>query len=857
MELAREIEDTQRRQSSTLQHIVRRLRELDLTPSSSRNDARAPSNAPHVVPPSEEPWDTASAEALMLTYETANAAAAEETQRAGSEPRGEGWFGQPLHDVTQRIKRTLHDLRPGATVAFLEERLDQFQHQINLALEDVVRRGDLEGLRRIEEHLSDLGEQLHALELHVQRLDGVEADLRTVMEQVSDERLAKLLDYSARFSADLEAVAMRAAEEAHVRAGRETEAAGARRHEDLCALIEASIQDRRQAETQASTLVADLSQQVSAQSDRYSEIKTLLEETRREQRESEQTAVGMLDTLQQALVRVLDRIDVLEQQTLKGPPEREIPAHRPAPPPPPPPPVQENALFASATQDAESLAFAAAARDVAAPSEVEPETHELASLAEVPAAFVQPGETPEMAGADDGSTIERLRRDFIADARRAKLKAAANRAEANVGQSEGSRRVAATESDRASPARHSISAGSGRLFSSSPKLLAGVLALIVAINGALLLFTRKETPAPPVPEIHVPAADASGHQGGSDKKEAVTPEKSSSLGAPGMVTPYGDLDDVFNPPAIDPTRDASVPLGTTIVSAATTQHEDGAVNIYEQQMLASRSRRLGAIAAQQTPDAMLPERSGRFVNAFDVAATDALPSTDAAAQASGLDLPPATVGPLSLRLAAANGDASAEFEVGARLAEGKGTSQDFAEAARWYQRSASKGFAQSQYRLGTLFERGLGVEKDLGRARIWYGRAAEQGNVKAMHNLAVLAAGNETAPDYETALRWFTAAAEHGLADSQFNLGVVYENGLGVAADRVHAYKWYALAAKGGDGDAKSMSAALRAKMSADEQRKADLLLSTYKPRVPERLANDALAAGEDWKRRAQAGSNT
>lgn len=858
MELAREIEDTQRRQTSTLQHIVRRLRELDLTPSSSKSDARAPSHAPHVVPPSDEPWDTASAEALMLTYETANAADTEERQRAGSEPRDQGWFGQPLHDVTQRIKRTLHDLRPGATVAFLEERLDQFQHQINLALEDVVRRGDLEGLRRIEEHLSDLGEQLHALELHVQRLDGVEADLRTVMEQVSDERLAKLLDYNARFSADLEAVAMRAAEEMHVRFGRETEAAGARRHEDLCALIEASIQDRRQAETQASTLVADLSGQVSAQSDRYSEIKTLLEETRREQRESEQTAIGMLDTLQQALVRVLDRIDVLEQQTIKSPSEREAPAHREATPPPPPPSVREETLFASATQNAQDLAFAAAAaRDAAAPSEVEPEAHDLASLAEVPASFAQPGETPEIADADNGSTIERLRRDFIADARRAKLKAAANRAEANVGQSEGSRRAEATKSDRASLVRRSISAGSGRLFSSSPKLLAGVLALIVAINGALLLFTRKETPAPQVPEIQVPAADASGRQGGDDHDEVVAPEKRSSLGTPGVVTPYGDLDDVLKPPAVDPTRDASAPLGTTIVSAATTQHEEGAANIYEQQMLAGLSRQLGAIAAEQTPDAMLPERSGRIVNSFDVAATDALSSTDAAAQASGLDLPPATVGPLSLRLAAANGDASAEFEVGARLAEGKGTSQDLAEAARWYQRSASKGFAQSQYRLGTLFERGLGVEKDLGRARIWYGRAAEQGNVKAMHNLAVLAAGNETAPDYETALRWFTAAAEHGLADSQFNLGVVYENGLGVAADRVHAYKWYTLAAKGGDGDAKSMSAALGAKMSADERRKADLLISTYKARVPERLANDALAAGEDWKRRAQAGSNT
>ncbi len=106
-----------------------------------------------------------------------------------------------------------------------------------------------------------------------------------------------------------------------------------------------------------------------------------------------------------------------------------------------------------------------------------------------------------------------------------------------------------------------------------------------------------------------------------------------------------------------------------------------------------------------------------------------------------LDLPPLTVGPQSLRLAAADGNAAAEFEVATRIAEGKGTTQDPKEALRWYQRSASRGFVQAQYRVGTFYERGLAVERDLPRAMVWYQRAAEQGNVKAMHNLAVLSAG--------------------------------------------------------------------------------------------------------------------
>lgn len=873
MALAREIEETQRRQSSTLQHIVKRLRDLEMMPPTDASSATEAGAAKT----SDEPWDDISAEALMQAYEAEEhrvASAAADPAHAGSQA---DWLGQPFHDVTQRIKHTLHTLNPGNTIALLEERLDQFQHHINLALEDVVRRADLDGLRRIEEHISDLGEQLQVLEQHVQRLDGIESDVRSVMEQVSDERLAKLLDYNARFAADLEAVALRAAEEVHVRFGQESAETHARRHEELTALIEASIQDRRANDTQASSLVADLSGHVTQQADRYGEIKAMLEETRREQRESEQTALGMLDTLQQALVRVLDRMDTLEQQHVAPPqpsPAATAPAyaHEPA--------AAEVATFGRMTRalhaaepgfveadpvpDQGFADYPQAATDVVAPP------------AEVPASFASPSET-EVATSDDGaSTIDRLRRDFIADARRAKLKAAANRAEAITDKSSGVWPRETVDPRQASPVRKSIIGGSGRLFSTSPKLLAGVLALIVAINGCLLLLTRKSDPAPAVPEIHVPNTGTSEDGAGNLDEDTPAPAEHSLLNGSGigfgvpaqngdgfsgdhMVTPYGNLDDVLNPPRIEPSGDtASAPLGTTIVSSSATQFEEGVANIYEQQVLAGLSKQLGSAAANHTPDSLLPELGGRIVEPVQTAIVETLPEPSAQPTGqSALDLPPATVGPLSLRLAAASGDASAEFEVAARLAEGKGTSQNYEEAARWYQRSATKGFAQSQYRLGTLYERGLGVSKDPARARIWYGRAAEQGNVKAMHNLAVLAAGNETAPDYKTALNWFLSAAEHGLADSQFNLGVLYEHGLGVAVDRIAAYKWYALAANGGDQDAKSLRDTLRGKMSGEDRAKAERLVSSFRARPHNRLANDALAAGEDWKRRASGDSNT
>ena len=190
-------------------------------------------------------------------------------------------------------------------------------------------------------------------------------------------------------------------------------------------------------------------------------------------------------------------------------------------------------------------------------------------------------------------------------------------------------------------------------------------------------------------------------------------------------------------------------------------------------------------------------------------------------------MPAATVGPLSLRLAAANGDPSAEFEVGARLAEGKGTAQNFKEAAKWYQLSADHGFAQAQYRLGTLYERGLGLKPDRAQALAWYRRAADQGNIKAMHNLAVLSANqSDQSPDYATAAHWFEEAAKRGLADSQFNLAVLYENGLGVTRDMKQAFMWLSLAARDGDNEAVRRRDILRGKLTAEEIAAAEQMIS-------------------------------
>jgi localization factor PodJL len=173
---------------------------------------------------------------------------------------------------------------------------------------------------------------------------------------------------------------------------------------------------------------------------------------------------------------------------------------------------------------------------------------------------------------------------------------------------------------------------------------------------------------------------------------------------------------------------------------------------------------------------------------------------------------PEDIAPEPMRQAAMAGAADAQFFIAGRYLEGSGVAQDFAKAAKWYHRAALQGLAPAQYRLGTLLERGNGVRQDVDEAREWYERAALKGNVRAMHNLGVLLAGLDP-PDYAGAAQWFREAAEFGVQDSQYNLAILQERGLGMNEDSAEAYFWYSVAAEKGDEDARSRAEALEASL--------------------------------------------
>ena len=87
---------------------------------------------------------------------------------------------------------------------------------------------------------------------------------------------------------------------------------------------------------------------------------------------------------------------------------------------------------------------------------------------------------------------------------------------------------------------------------------------------------------------------------------------------------------------------------------------------------------------------------------------------------------------------------------------------------------------------------------------------AERGDANAEYNLGLLfARGQGVAQDYQKAAEWYQKAAEQGVAAAQYNLGVMYANGQGVGQNAREAANWFQKAAEQGITGAESSLAEL------------------------------------------------
>ena len=102
------------------------------------------------------------------------------------------------------------------------------------------------------------------------------------------------------------------------------------------------------------------------------------------------------------------------------------------------------------------------------------------------------------------------------------------------------------------------------------------------------------------------------------------------------------------------------------------------------------------------------------------------------------------------------------------------------------------------------FEDGVAAynRQDYTTALAKFQRAAEQGISDAQYNLGVMyERGRGIAQDDKQAVRWYTLAAQQGFVEAQYNLGLMYGFGRGVLQDHIRAHMWFNIAAGSGEKD--------------------------------------------------------
>jgi len=136
------------------------------------------------------------------------------------------------------------------------------------------------------------------------------------------------------------------------------------------------------------------------------------------------------------------------------------------------------------------------------------------------------------------------------------------------------------------------------------------------------------------------------------------------------------------------------------------------------------------------------------------------------------------------------------------------------DAEKQFLDSARNGDADAQYRLGASYEFGGGAARDIELAKRWYQKAAAQGHVKAAARLRML---TPPAPPTVEEARNFGSAARKGDPEALYKCAECFEFGYHTAKDRDWALRLYAQAEKKGSAPAAERVKALTAELTPPE----------------------------------------
>jgi len=705
-----------------------------------------------------------------------------------------------LVDMAQRLEQSIGAAMPTSAIDALNQRLEEIGGQLAQALEKAPTRAALE---HVERQISDMGQQLGRAEEQLGKVSGVEAHLLSLIARLDEKPAATLAP------AQMDEIASKAANE-------------------------------------AARLVAGQAKQNSERLDAmHRDLKSMSDKSR----ESGDRLVSTLEAVHDSLKQLVQQVERgaafpprprpsfserTRQAEAKQPaPQFKMPTPQQRPPQPDVAPAAPAAKTTEASQD--PAAYQGAARErlrdrlgAAIPDFQDGET---------PPPFGRAKRSPRGENAVDLDTgpgpsegLDAAPDDLVAAARRA-AQAAAARAEERGGRRPSSYLPG--------------SAPSGEQPGRRKRSLLIISAAVLLALSAILLYGRLSskpaaTPAPAEQTSPAPTGDT----GGTTTPQGGETAPADTLEKQGSWQPLPDT-------GADPSDSADSAPTTGFTDMAKSSPAESSP---EEASPAQPSSHVPAMPASElSPEPQLAALHPNGEAAlppgviFSVEEPGATPDDTATATQApslampvNLPLPPAGLGPLPLRQAAARGDAAAQYIIGVHYADGVGTKADLKAAAKWFERAASAGLAPAQYRLAAMYERGIGVEQDLGQARTWYAAAAEKGNIKAMHNLAVSVSGRDgSAPDYALAAKWYAEAASYDLPDSQFNLGVLAEHGLGIKKNLAEAYKWFSLAAAHGDAEATKRREVIRVQLAPSTLAKADAELKAWKAKPAIADANE------------------
>ncbi|HCF3690284.1 TPA: sel1 repeat family protein [Pseudomonas aeruginosa] len=140
-------------------------------------------------------------------------------------------------------------------------------------------------------------------------------------------------------------------------------------------------------------------------------------------------------------------------------------------------------------------------------------------------------------------------------------------------------------------------------------------------------------------------------------------------------------------------------------------------------------------------------------------------------------------------------DAAEQYSLALRYKDGDGVSKDLGFAWHWFRKSADQGYPAAEFYVGFFLDQGLHVQANAASAMRFYRRSAIQGVKEAQYNLGNLYFNSEV----QLAIVWWLQAANQGLLQAEYMLGVSFLRGYGVTRNEGLAAGWFKKAADQGD----------------------------------------------------------